>query len=116
MVLVITLLPLVFVAALLIGAATASVARVVTREHGPFDVFVKLRQYMKDRYAAEDGSLGHEVYAALNCPICLSWYIAGAFSVVVAFALGLSVLWLLIMIPAAVGVAYALLGMSALWQ
>lgn len=115
MTLVITLLPLVLVAALLEGAAVASVARVVTREHGPFDVFLKLRMALQERYEKTEG-LGHEVWAAMNCPICLSWYIALIFSAVIAFGVGLSVLWLFILIPAAVGVAYAVLGMSALWQ
>ncbi len=84
------------------GLATAGVARVITSEHGPFNLIEKFRTWI--------ASVHPELGKVFSCPICLSVWLV--FPMAVAALVVPAVL-----IPiAALGLAYAAIGMGALWK
>lgn len=86
------------------GFATASFARLVTRETGLFGVFVKLRNCPPQ---------GSTLWEILNCPLCLGWWACVGFTALTMLLLGVPALWFVLLAPSALGVAYAGLGLAA---
>lgn len=89
------------------GFATASLARLVTREAGLFGVFVRLRNLFPS-----EGTL-HDIF---TCPLCFSVWAAGVTTGLTMALLGIPILWFVLLAPAALGVAYAALGLAAMIQ
>lgn len=94
-------------ALLLSGAATAAAARLVTRETGLFGVFVKIRNLFTEH---------SEAWEIVNCPLCFSCWMAPIFVVIVMLLTLTPAVWFVVLYPAAIGVAYALLGLAAMIQ
>lgn len=99
---------------LLVGAATGSLARLVTAERGPGAVLYRLRVWMRSRTSR----IGQETAQALSCAICAGTWIATILSVyvvVVFYVFHLPVLLLPLLPFAAAGIGFALTGMGNLW-
>lgn len=94
-------------AAVLIGWITACLSRLVTRETGLFGMFVKLRNLFPE---------GSQSWEILNCPLCFGVYCSGIVSLIFVVATGIPALWYFAIAPAALGFAYAMLGLAAMIQ
>lgn len=96
------------VAALLLsGAATAAASRLVTRETGLFGVFVRLRNLFPEKSQA---------WEILNCPLCFSVWVALFFVIFVMLLTQTPAVWVVVLYPGTIGIAYALLGLAAMIQ
>lgn len=94
-------------AVLLVGLATAALARLISNERGLWAVFERFRNKFPE--SSEAGKI-------VRCPLCLGVYVSTVLTLYVILALVFFPvgLWLLV-IPAALGLAYAMIGLSNLW-
>lgn len=100
---------------LLVGAATGSLARIITTERGPGAVLYRFRSWMRGRKS----KVGQEVAMALSCSICAGFWIAMILSLYAAISVYVlcAPLLLLPILPfSAMGLGYAALGMGNLWS
>lgn len=93
--------------AVLVGLMTACLSRLVTRETGLFGMFVRLRNLFPE---------GSQPWEILNCPLCFGVYCSGIISLIFIAVLGIPALWFFAIAPAALGLAYATLGLAAMIQ
>lgn len=92
---------------LLCGAATAAAARLVTRETGLFGVFVRVRNLFPEHSQA---------WEVVNCPLCFAVWSSLVFVIFAMVLTSTPVLWVVLLYPGTIGIAYALLGLAAMIQ
>jgi len=93
---------------ILVGLSTASLSRLLAVERGPLGLIEKLRNSFPPT---------SEIGKAIRCPICNGVYISLILTIyaVLCMTLFAAGIWLLV-IPAALGISYALVGLSNLWN
>lgn len=105
---------LLVLAASVVGAATAPLSRLVSRERGLFNAFGLLRQWVRSR--KDRGRVWAELAEGITCPICVGVWLSTPLTLIAVAVAGLPIFSALVVGPMGLGIAYALLGLSALWQ
>lgn len=94
-----------FLVVFLSGSACAAITRLFVEETGLFGVFVRLRNVFPS------GSQGWQI---LNCQYCFGVYCVCFTTALAMVMLGVPAIWFIILAPAGLGGAYALLGLAAM--
>lgn len=88
------------------GLAGAAIARLVTMENGPYEIFVRFQVWLKSK---KPTGIGAQVAQAVSCVFCLSVWMSALFFAVLSLAPGLSIA---VYVIAAFGVAWTALGIQ----